>query len=136
MEFKRWDFRAEVWIEPDKMGWFVDERGMMRGSKRYFADQIPNIPVGWILTEQTPLRSKSQKSYFDRAAEVWKFPLQRARVENDVLINFECIRDDTRPPPGVEYIERPSLPDRTPAQKGATRDGNGDWSNPPVIDPE
>ncbi len=127
MEFKRWDFRAEVWIEPDKKGWLVDQNGSMRGSQRYFADQIPNVPVGWTLTEEVPPRKLGQKPYFDR---VWKFPLNKARVENDVLINFEAIRDDTRPPPGVEYIDRPDLPDGTPAALGATRDGNGDWTDP------
>ncbi len=132
MEFKRWDFRAEVWIEPDKKGWFVDEQGRLRGSRRYFADQIPDIPVGWTLTGQAPLRSVGEKPYFDLAADVWKFPLRKARVKDDTMMGFECIRDDFTPPSGTEYIDWPFLPDGTEVQVGATRDEGGVWTNPVV----
>jgi len=130
MEFKRWDFKNEVWVEPTEKGWLVDGNGGLRGSKRYFADQIPNIPVGWILTNKAPLRTPGQRSYFDLVADEWKFPLQLARVENDTLMNFECIRDDFVAPPEVEYIDRPNRLDGTPAIKGDVRDGNGDWPVP------
>ena len=135
MEFKRWDFRAEAWIEPDKKAWLVDENGRLRGSRRYFADQIPNVPVGWILTELVPPKTVGQKPYFDRG---WKLPLKKARVERDTVINFECLREDFVTPPGVEYLDQPSLPDGTPAKIGATRDGGGVWTNPPLppVEPE
>ncbi len=74
MEFKRWDFKKEVWIEPDRKGWLIDERGTLRGSKTYFSDQLLSIPVGWRLIEQAPPKKIGQKAYFDVVAGGWKFP--------------------------------------------------------------
>jgi len=130
MEFKRWDFRNEVWIEPNKKGWLIDERGSLRGSRKYFSDQIPNIPVGWRLVEQPPLKKTGQKSYFNVVAGGWKFPQKVARIENDTLVNFVCIRDIFNPPPRVEYIDMPTTLLGEPAIIGALRDAEGNWSNP------
>lgn len=104
MENMRWDFKKEVWTEPTNKAWLVDQRGNIRGSRRYFPDQIPNIPVGWQLTEKAPPKTHNRKPYFDLGADEWKFPLTVARVENDVVVNVEAVRHDFVAPGDVEYV--------------------------------
>jgi hypothetical protein len=133
MEFKRWDFKNEVWISPDQTSWFVDENGNLRGSRQHFTDQIPNVPIGWTVTNKTPLQSQSQRPYFDITADEWKLPLRVAQIENRTLVNFICIREGEQPPPGIEYIPRPVFPDGGAVPIGTVREVDGSWLRPVVV---
>lgn len=126
MEFMRWNFQTQTWDTPSKKGWLVDERGNMRGSRRFFPDQPPSIPIGWQLTEVQPPRERNRRPYFH--AGDWKFANRAARVENGTIVNIELVRDDAEL--DAALIPVPLREDGTTARKGDVQKANGNWGPP------